>query len=78
MSSIVSASLVSILYAIYNTKATAILYHENIICLPREPGDVLSPVPSLAEGGDYYEYMRGIHGDFDCVAADRSNSEYEK
>lgn len=51
---------------------------DNIICLPGQPGDVLSPVPSLAEGGDYYEYIRGIYGDLDCVAADRSNSESEK
>ena len=27
------------------------MYFENIICLPGQPGDVLSPVPSLAEGG---------------------------
>lgn len=51
---------------------------ENIICLPGELGDVLSPDPSLAEGGDYYEYIRRIHGDIDCVAADRGNSEFEK
>ena len=54
------------------------LHPDNIICLPGQPGDVLSPVPSLAEGGDYYEYIRGIHGDLDCVAADRSNSKFEK
>ena len=30
---------------------------DNIICLTGQPGDVLSPVPSLVEGGDYYEYI---------------------
>ena len=33
------------------------MYIDNIICLPGQPGDVFSPVPSLAEGGDYYEYI---------------------
>ena len=78
MSAIVSAPLIGILYTIYQIKSMANLHHENIICLPGQPGDVLSPVPSLAEGGDYYEYIRGIHGDLDCVAADCSNSESEK
>ena len=44
----------------------------------RAAGDVLSPVPSLAEGGDYYEYIRGIYGHTYCVPADRSDSESEK
>ena len=34
---------------------------DNIICLPGQPGDVLSPVSSLAEGGSlmstYEEFM---------------------
>ena len=34
-----------------------ILFIVALICLPGQPGDVLSPVPSLAEGGDYYEYI---------------------
>ena len=33
------------------------VYHNNIICLPGQPGDVFSPVLSLAEKGDYYEYI---------------------
>ncbi len=33
------------------------LNHDNIICLPGQSGDMFSPVPSLAEGGDYYEYI---------------------
>ena len=49
-----------------------------VICLPGQPGDVLSPIPSPAEGGDYYEYIRGIHGHPDHGAADCGNSESEK
>ena len=37
------------------------LHPDNIIGLPGQPGDVLSPVPSLAEGGKlmstYEEFM---------------------
>ena len=33
------------------------LHHDNIIDLPGQPGDVLSPVPSLAERGKSYEYI---------------------
>ena len=33
------------------------LYLGNIVDLTGQPGDVLSPVPSLAERGDYYEYI---------------------
>ncbi len=36
-------------------------HHDNIICLPRQPGDALPPVPSLAEGvvfmSTYEEFM---------------------
>ena len=38
------------------------MHNFDIICLPGQPGDVLSPVPSSAEGGDYYVYIRRIHG----------------
>ena len=48
------------------------------VYLPGQPGDVLSPVPSLAEGGDTYEYIRGIH-DFAYIRiASCCNSESEK
>lgn len=29
----------------------------NMICLPRQPGDVLPPVPRLVEGAVLYEYI---------------------
>ena len=49
-----------------------------LIYLSGQPGDVFLPVPSLAERGDYYEYIWGIHGDLNRGAADCGNSESEK
>ncbi len=53
-------------------------HFDSIICLTGQPGDVLSPVPSLVEDGDYYEYIWRIKFDRKHCFTDRNHSESEK
>ena len=53
-------------------------HHDNMICLPGEPGDVLFIRSEPYRKDDAYEYIWGIHGDLDRGAADCGNSESEK
>lgn len=68
-------------YALFISKTVAASqspHHDNIICLLREPGDVLFIRSEPYREDDAYEYIRGIHGDFNYGATDCGNSEHEK
>lgn len=41
-------------------------------------GRALTQSETQTEGGEYYEYIRGIYGAFDYWTSDRCNSEFEK
>lgn len=41
-------------------------------------GRALTHSEILMERGDHYEYIRGIHGDFDYGAADSGNSKFDE